>query len=94
MFSDMDSQALFGSEVFRNFVQLQKQSENRDQAIKKQAEAKLLKDLEDLQIKVNSNNVLKEQFKKLQTKFINDSAYRETVNPDFVRGVLLLKIED
>jgi len=94
MFDDMDSKALFGSEVFRNLINVEAQ---REAQAKKEAEVfqkTALEEFEEFQIRVNANPVLKEEFKKLQQRFINDSEYRDSTNQDFVQGVLLLRFED
>jgi len=94
MFKDMDSQALMGSEVFRNYLNITEASSQ--DAAKQDAEMgkNALKDFEEFQKRVNASPVLKDNFKKLQHRFINDPDYRTSVNQDFVQGVLLLKFED
>jgi hypothetical protein len=94
MFDDMDSKALFGSEVFRNLINIEAQKEAQ---IKKEAEnleKSTLQEFEDFQKKVNASSVLKDNFKKLQQRFINEPEYRKSINQDFVQGVLLLSFED
>lgn len=94
MFKDMDSQALLGSEVFRNFLDIE-QAREADEA-KQHADMgkNALRDFEKFQKRVNASPVLKDNFKKLQHRFINDPDYKRSVNQDFVQGVLLLKFED
>lgn len=90
----MDSQALLDSEVFRNYLDFERAREA--QKAKQHAEMgkNALKDFEKFQKRVNASPVLKDNFKKLQYRFINDPDYKASVNQDFVQGVLLLKFED
>lgn len=94
MFDDMDSKALFGSEVFRNLINVEAQREVQAKRDAETLEKTALEEFEEFQLRVNANPALKQEFKKLQQRFINDSAYRESVNQDFVQGVLLLRFED
>lgn len=94
MFDDMDSKALFGSEVFRNLINIEAQEKARAEQESKDLEKKALQELDEFQKKVNTNPVLKNEFKKLQQRFIEDSEFRKSANQDFVQGVLLLSFED
>lgn len=91
---DMDDNALFSSEVFRNFVngELRKEAEEKQKA--KELEDTILDTFLDLQKKINSSVVLKQQFKRVQDRMKVDAAYREANNEAFVRGIMLLKFED
>lgn len=94
MFKDMDSQALMNSEVFRNLanqeIQHEAQLKHEASVVEKQA----LDNFNEFQKKVNASLQLKNQFKNLQQRFINEPEYRDTINEAFVRGVMLLKFED
>lgn len=94
MFRDMDSQALWGSEVFRSLASIELQKDIADKANAEFAEKNALNDFLAFQKRVNANADLKNKFKAMQNKLINDPVYRETINEDFVRGVMLLKFED
>lgn len=94
MFRDMDSQALWGSEVFRSLASQELQREASNKANSELAEKNALNDFLEFQKRVNASVELKNKFKVMRNKLINDPAYRETINEDFVRGVMLLKFED
>ena len=94
MFRDMDSQALWGSEVFRSLAGQELQREASNKANSELAEKNALNDFLEFQKRVNASVELKNKFKVMQNKLINDPTYRETINEDFVRGVMLLKFED
>jgi len=85
---DMDDLALFGSEVFQNLAN----QELAKEAAEKKSEETILDEFLQLQERINSNAALKEQFKKIQTRMINDPNYRNANNEAFVRGVMLLKL--
>jgi Holliday junction resolvase len=91
---DMDSEALMGSEVFRSLLQVEAEKKAAEVVEKVEISKEAINKMEAFQLKVNASPVLKGKFKALQERFINDSSYRESVNQDFVQGVLLLKIED
>lgn len=91
MFSDMDDKALMSSEVFRELL---KNADYIEEKSEPQLDSnEVLDNFLDLQKKVNASSVLKNRFKQLQERFINDPDYRDTVNDDFVQGVLLLKLD-
>lgn len=94
MFDDMDSKALFGSEVFRNLINIEAQREVQAKQEAETLQKTALEEFEEFQTRVNASSVLKQEFKKLQQRFINDSEYRNSINQDFVQGVLLLRFED
>lgn len=94
MFRDMDSQALWGSEVFRSLASQELQREASEKANAEFAEKNALNNFLEFQQRVNASVELKNKFKIMQDKLINDPNYRETINQDFVRGVMLLKFED
>jgi hypothetical protein len=94
MSNDMDTQALMSSEVFCNYL---------NQEIKRQAQEKIesqnlqetvLKRFGEFQDKVNADPYLKAEFLRLQQRFINEPSYKDTINEDFVNGVMLLRLED
>jgi hypothetical protein len=87
---DMDDLALFGSEVFRNLAA----QELAKEAAAKKAEESVLDEFLQLQERINTNAALKEQFKKIQTRMINDPDYRKANNEAFVQGIMLLKLGD
>lgn len=92
--SDMDLQSLLGSEVFRIFAAQEQEKELAEKRKNEELGKKVIADFELLQMKVNSNSKLKETFKKMQDRFINDPEYRKAADQNFVQGVMLLKIED
>lgn len=92
--SDMDLQSLLGSEVFRIFAAQEQAKELEEKRKNEELGKKVIADFELLQMKVNSNAKLKETFKKMQDRFINDPEYRKAADQNFVQGVMLLKIED
>lgn len=94
MFRDMNSQALWGSEVFRSLASQELQREASEKANAEFAEKNALNNFLEFQQRVNASVELKNKFKIMQDKLINDPNYRETINQDFVRGVMLLKFED
>lgn len=94
MFDDMDSKALFGSEVFRNLINVEAQQEAQAKQAAIEEEKSLLKEFEDFEKKVNASPALRQQFKALQQRFINEPEFRKSANQDFVQGVLLLSFED
>ena len=94
MFKDMDSQALFGSEVFCNLASQELQREAQAKAEAEVIDKQALENFNEFQKKVNASSQLKDQFKKLQQRFIKEPDYRETINEAFVRGVMLLNFED
>ena len=94
MSNDMNTQALMSSEIFCNYL---------DQEVKKQAQERIesqklqntvLERFGEFQDKVNANPYLKAEFLKLQQRFINEPSYKNTINEDFVNGVMLLRLED
>lgn len=90
----MDSQALFGSEVFRELAQQELQREAAEKRHEEEIEKKALDNFTEFQKKVNASPQLKQQFKTLQGRFINEPEYAATIDEAFVRGVLLLNLED
>ena len=90
---DMDSEALFNSDVFRNLINIELKREADEKIKKETIEKNALNNFLELQKKINANPILKNQFKKLQQRFINEPDNKD-VNQDFVSGVLLLKFED
>ena len=94
MFDDMDSKALLSSEVFRNLLEVEKQAEINNKIKEQELEKSALDNFQEFQKKVCANPALKNEFKKIQDRLINDSEYRRGINQDFVQGVLLLNLED
>ena len=94
MFNDMDSQALFSSEVFRNLVDIELKKEAEEKAKAEDINKNALNNFLDFQKKVNASLELKNKFRELQKRFASDPEYCKSVNEDFVRGVLLLELED
>jgi len=92
--SDMDLQSLLGSEVFRIFATQEQTKEFEEKRKNEELSKKMVAEFELFQMKVNSNSKLKETFKKMQDRFINDPDYRKKADQNFVQGVMLLKIED
>ena len=93
----MDWSAAISSEVFRNYVsnQLAKEaSENKTAEQELMDEAKIMEEFDNLQKRINESPKLKAGFKKLQDIFLKNAEYKETVDPKFVEGILLLEIDE
>jgi hypothetical protein len=94
MLDDMDTQALMSSEVFCNYLNQEMKRKAQLQIESENSQKNALKTFSDFQDKVNANPYLKAEFLKLQKRFINDPSYKNTINEDFVNGVMLLRLED
>jgi hypothetical protein len=92
MLNDMDTQALMSSEVFCNYLDHEMKRQAQEKAIV--SEDSVLKSFGELQDKIKYSPYLRGEFVKLQNRFINEPGYKETINEDFVRGVMLLSLED
>jgi hypothetical protein len=85
--TNMDQLALQNSEVFREFSEkmiVAEEDQNK----------KLLSDFDNLQARINENEMLKKAVATLQKKVLEEPGYKETLNSDFVRGLLLMNIEE
>jgi hypothetical protein len=92
-----DWNAAMSSEIFQLYVQneLIKEKNNVKTAEQKETEdLNIMQEFEDFQLKVNASPKLKTAFKQLQNIFMTNQEYTSKVNPKFVEGVLLLKIDE
>lgn len=84
---DMDQLALQNSEVFKEFS-------NNFVDTEKSEEMKLFAEFDQLQDKINNSPKLKEAIATLQNKILSNPEYKDSLHPDFVSGLLLIKIEE
>ena len=103
MVDDIDWQAVCSSEIFRNYVvqQLEKQAEDASEAAQiKRAEAHLkvleeqAEEFEEFERKIAASPVLKAKLKQAQDALINNPELVAKTDPDFVRGIMMLDLDE
>ncbi|HVI41790.1 MAG TPA: hypothetical protein VM577_14150 [Anaerovoracaceae bacterium] len=88
-----DWNAAMSSEVFREYTKNELVKEAYATQPEPVKEEQVMDDFQAFEQKIRETPHLKAAFKQLQTKFANDLAYRNRVNPKFVEGVLLLNLD-
>jgi len=90
----MTDQALFSSEIFREYaktVQLKEAQELQKEELDKENS---IKQFDDLQKRINASPKLREHFKMIQAGLLENEEYRAKADPKFVEGILLLSFEE
>jgi hypothetical protein len=92
-YSKEDWNAAMSSEVFREYLkgELHKEAAPQPPPVDK---SQVLGEFADFEQKVRSNPKLKLAFQTLQAKFRTDPEYTAKVDPQFVKGVMLLNLSD
>jgi len=93
---DMTWRSCMASEIFRNYIfnETAKEKANIKSAEKIAEEnLEIMNSFEQFQQQINESPKLKDTFKQLQHIFATNQKYTQTVDPLFVEGVLLLKID-
>lgn len=93
---DMTNRAIQASTIFSNYIA--EETIKRNASIKTAEELaqdnlNIVNNFDEFQDKVNASLKLKDTFKKLQQLFLTNEKYAATVDPLFVEGVLLLKLD-
>lgn len=101
MVSKEDWAAAMSSEVFREYMaaEMKKQAatevQQREELLNKVVDKdQVLSELSQLEAHINNNPKLLKAFSILRQKFIEDPEYTSKVDPLFVRGVLMLDLQD
>ena len=94
MRDDMDTKALFSSEVFKNYVAIELEKEAKAARAAIVDEKKVIEDFQSFEKRVNASVQLKQTFAALKKEFENNSALREKTDSRFVDAVMLLSIEE
>lgn len=93
-YSKEDWNAAMSSEVFREYLKAEQQAEDLQKLALPIYEQQVISDFEQFEQKANKSPQIKAAFQSLQKKFQTDPEYTATVDPKFVRGVLLLHLPE
>jgi hypothetical protein len=96
VFSKEDWNAAMSSEVFRGYLagQLAKEAMPKPQVQEPEVDkGEVLEQLSALEAHINSSPQLRTAFAALRKKFVEDPEYTAKVDPLFVKGVLMLDLE-
>lgn len=89
----MTKAALKDSEIFTEYLEIQRQNQAKKQAAKIIEEAQAIRDFEKLEKEIKASPEKIQVFRTLQARFMNDSEYTQRTKKSFVDAVLMLDLD-
>lgn len=90
---DMDIKSLLASEVFNNFVKIEKEKESYLSNQKELQANSLIETFYKIQETIRSNPELKRNVKEIQSKLRTNPSFRKSADEKLVSGILMLDLD-